>query len=72
MEEKIYSVRVLKALLEDCLSDGIESLNEAELLDVLEIRPTKRAVDGLTGSHFKVVRRNRQPLIKTVRHIGAE
>ena len=57
MEEKIYSVRVLKALLEDCLSDGIESLNEEELLDVLEIRPTKRAADGFTAEQISEIRR---------------
>lgn len=45
MSEKIFSVRVVKALMEDCLDDGVTSLSESELLAILEISPTKRAVD---------------------------
>jgi len=35
MPDKTYSVRVLKAKLEDCLADGIDSLSESEVEVIL-------------------------------------
>ena len=34
---KNYSVRVLIATLQDCLSDGLDALSETELLGIFEI-----------------------------------
>ena len=57
MSEKNYSVRFIASLIEDCLSDGIESISESELLEMLGSRPTKRAADGFTAEQIAEIRR---------------
>ena len=50
MYEKRFSVRAIKAMMEDCYIEGVEDISESDLLELLEIRPKIRPTPAASDS----------------------